>query len=243
MPRVAACWAASSGSVPKLLAPSVRATMMSGTYAPGVTGGGSTPGRPSPVLAWTDGSTSEMASMAARIPLPIAVRRPVVRLRSAASSAVLSLVGAWTTWAKPLNATIPIWVLEPWCSMNVAAAASAACEPVRGDVVRAHAARDIDDQHDGGLVGRDAGDGDRPADAEGEGCEGQREQCERQVPPPARRPRLGGMDERQARIADAPRPAPAQAPDVDARRAAGRWRGAAAGPATGRSWQSSQPGQ
>ena len=39
----------------------------------------------------------------------------------------MSLVGAWTTWAKPLNATIPIWVLEPWCSMNVAAAASAAC--------------------------------------------------------------------------------------------------------------------
>ena len=65
--------------------------------------------------------------MAARIPLPMAVRRPVVRLRKAASRAVLSLVGAWTSWANPLKATIPIWVLEPWCSMNVAAAASAAC--------------------------------------------------------------------------------------------------------------------
>ena len=67
-----------------------------------------------------------MASIAARIPLPIAVRRPVVRLRRAAWSGDLSLVGAWTTWAKPLNATIPICVLEPWWSMNAAAAASAA---------------------------------------------------------------------------------------------------------------------
>src|SRR4029077_11072542 len=57
---------------------------------------------------------------------PNAVRRPVVRLRSALISADVSLVGLWTIWANPLNATIPIWVLGPWCSMNAAAAFSAA---------------------------------------------------------------------------------------------------------------------
>ena len=40
-------------------------------------------------------------------------------------------------------------------------------QPGRLDVVRAHAARHVHDQDDGGLVGRDRGDGDRPADGEG----------------------------------------------------------------------------
>ena len=67
-----------------------------------------------------------MASIAARIPLPIAVRRPVVRLCSASSRSERSEVGAWTISAKPLKATIPICVVELCDSTNAAAAASAA---------------------------------------------------------------------------------------------------------------------
>ena len=84
---------------------------MSGTYAPGATGGGAAPGRPGGRAWATFGSTSAIASIEARIPLPIAVRRPVVRLRIASTSASWSVVGGWTTAAKPLNATSPIWVL------------------------------------------------------------------------------------------------------------------------------------
>ena len=64
--------------------------------------------------------------MDSRIPLPTAVRRPVVRLEMASSSTSLSVVGAWTISAKPANATMPIWVVDPWLWMNRDAAASAA---------------------------------------------------------------------------------------------------------------------
>ena len=66
------------------------------------------------------------------MPLPIAVRRPVARLRSASRSVSPSVVGAWTSSAKPLNATIPIWVVDPWCWMKAAAAASAAWSRLGG---------------------------------------------------------------------------------------------------------------
>ena len=58
--------------------------------------------------------------------------------------------------------------------------------------------------------------GDRPADREDERRECGREQGERQVPPPARRARARGADEREAGVADARRTSPAQAPRVDA---------------------------
>ena len=90
------------------------------------TGVGGMPGRVSVMLGATDGSISAIASMEARMPLPIAVRRPVARLPSASRSVSTSVVGGWTSSAKLLNATIPIWVVGPWRSMKDAAAASAA---------------------------------------------------------------------------------------------------------------------
>ena len=93
------------------------------------TGAGATPGVSAVWLLATFGSIAAIASMADRIPLPIAVRRPVVRLCKACRSSCRSVVGAWTISAKPENATMPIWLDDPWLSMNWAAAASAA--PIR----------------------------------------------------------------------------------------------------------------
>ncbi len=76
------------------------------------------------------GSISEIASIDARSPLPIAVRRPVVRLRIASTRACWSVVGGWTTAAKPLNATIPIWVSAFWLVTKATAASSAASSRV-----------------------------------------------------------------------------------------------------------------
>ena len=73
--------------MPALLAPSVSRTMMSGAYAPLTTGAGAVPVDESVTLFATDGSISEMASIEARMPSPIAVRRPVARLCRAFSSA------------------------------------------------------------------------------------------------------------------------------------------------------------
>ena len=96
------------------------------------TGAGGTPGRESIWLGATNGSISAIASIEARMPLPMAVRRPVARLRSASSSISPSVVGGWTTSAKPLKATIPIWVDDPWRWMKDAAAASAAWRRLGG---------------------------------------------------------------------------------------------------------------
>ena len=96
------------------------------------TGAGGRPGELSVRLLATFGSISEIASIAARIPLPTAVRRPVVRLWSAARSACRSVVGACTISAKPENATMPIWVDDPWLWMNADAAASAAWRRLGG---------------------------------------------------------------------------------------------------------------
>src|SRR3954463_4844454 len=76
------------------------------------------------------GSTSEVASIAARIPLPMAVRRPVVRLLIADTRSSWLVVGAWTTAAKPLKATMPIWVSAFWPFTNEIAAVSAASRRV-----------------------------------------------------------------------------------------------------------------
>ncbi len=100
--------------------------MRSARCEPAGTGAGSVPGELSDTLRGTPGSTVLIASIAARIPLPIAVRRPVTRLCSASSRSPRSVVGAWTISAKPLKATIPIWLVEAWASMYDAAAASAA---------------------------------------------------------------------------------------------------------------------
>ena len=70
--------------------------------------------------------------MAARMPLPIAVRRPVVRLDRVSRSACWSVVGGWTTAAKPLKATIPICVVALCRLMKSAAAASAASSRLGG---------------------------------------------------------------------------------------------------------------
>ena len=103
---------------------------MSGAYAPLGTGGIEGNGLPSVGTRATLGSISAMAFVAARRPLPIAVRRPVVRLRMASRTSSWSSVGGWTTSAKPLKATTPIWVLLAWWAMKSDAACSAACRRV-----------------------------------------------------------------------------------------------------------------
>ena len=52
-----------------------------------------------------------------------------------------SVVGAWTISAKPEKATIPIWVVELWLSMNLVAAASAASSRL-GSMSVAHMLRE-----------------------------------------------------------------------------------------------------
>ena len=91
-----------------------------------MTGVGATPGRPSMTLGATFGSSSAIASIDARMPLPIAVRRPVVRLLIASTRACRSDVGGWITAANPLNATMPIWVSDACPLTNATAASSAA---------------------------------------------------------------------------------------------------------------------
>ena len=103
---------------------------MSGWYAPGTPASGSTPGSPSRTTAGTLGSTSAMASMDDWIPLPMAVRRPVVRLRIASATSARSAVGTSSTAAKPLNATRPIRVPAGWPSTNAMAAFWAASSRV-----------------------------------------------------------------------------------------------------------------
>src|SRR5258706_3511461 len=88
-PRSVACLAASNGSGPALLAPSVKSTMICGTYWPlGV--GVAAPVDVPPVLSldliWL--SISAIASKERRIALPIAVRRAVVKLFMAFSNNV-----------------------------------------------------------------------------------------------------------------------------------------------------------
>ena len=68
---------------------------MSGWYAPGHDRcAARRPGAPSRTTGATLGSTSAIASMDDWIPLPMAVRRPVVRLRIASTRRVRSVVGA-----------------------------------------------------------------------------------------------------------------------------------------------------
>ena len=61
--------------------------MISGAYAPFGTGVGAMPGDVSVTLGATFLSISAIASSDLRMPLPIAVLRPVVRLSTAACSA------------------------------------------------------------------------------------------------------------------------------------------------------------
>src|SRR5690349_12423758 len=103
---------------------------MSGAYAPFGTGVGATPAEVSVTLGATLLSISAIASIALRIPLPIAVLRPVVRLSTAVSRASWSFVGIWTISAKPAKATTLIWVLGGWLWMNDSAAALAASRRV-----------------------------------------------------------------------------------------------------------------
>ena len=98
---------------------------------------------------------------------------------------------------------------------------------------RAHAARHVHGQDDGRLVGRHGDDRDRPAEREDERARRPREQRERQVAAQPRRAGRRVADERQARVADAGRPAPAQAPDVDADEQRHEQRAGAGDPATG----------
>ncbi len=106
---------------------------MAGAYAPLGTGGGAASGgEPSVWLGATLSSISAMASSDLRIALPTAVRRPVVRLSTTSSRTSWSVVGDWTISANPANATMPIWVVEPWRSMNDEAAASAASRRLGG---------------------------------------------------------------------------------------------------------------
>ena len=102
--------------------------------------------------------------MAARMPSPIAVRRPVVRLSSAPRRACRSFVGACTICAKPLNATMPICVVALWCSMNDAAADFAASRR-SGVMSFEHMLPETSMARRSSSVGRHARDGDRPGSA------------------------------------------------------------------------------
>ena len=116
-----------AASGPALFAPSVSSTTMSGTYAPLRPAAGSTPGSTrGSRIAPRSGRPRRWRRSTARIPLPIAVRRPVVRLLIASTRACWSVVGGWITAASPLNATSPISEPALWLVTNSIAASSAA---------------------------------------------------------------------------------------------------------------------
>ena len=201
--------------MPALFAPSVSSTTTSGTYAPLTTGSGGVPGRPGRIARATFGSTSAIASIEARIPLPIAVRRPVVRLRIASTSACWSLVGGWITAARPLNATSPISDPELWLVTNATAAASAASSRV-GSMSVEHMLPETSIARM--IVAWLAGHAEHdhgPAERDHERRDARGEQREREVPPQARRAGPGRADQRQARVARGSRAPPALAPEVD----------------------------
>ena len=129
-----------------------------------------------------------------------------------------SLVGAWTTSAKLLKATIPIWVVDACCLMNAAAAASAACRAGSASMSVEHMLPEtsIVRMIVVWLVGH-GHDRDRPAEGHDEGAERDEEQGERaggaaarEVPGCGRRESGSGSSSGRRRA-----PAPAQAPDVD----------------------------
>ena len=99
------------------------------------------PGRPLPVLRSTLGLISAIASIALRIPLPTAVRRPVVRLAIPSITTPRSTVGAWITAANPLNATNPIRVPAACCETKSMAARCAASRRL-GSMSDAHMLRE-----------------------------------------------------------------------------------------------------
>ena len=118
-PRAAACWAASTGSGPALLAPSVSRTMIAGAYAPSGPAAGPRPAeRPRPGSARRSGRSrrSRRSTRGSRCRSPSGARSSGSATTSSRTS--WSVVGAWTISAKPANATMPIWVVEPWRSMN-----------------------------------------------------------------------------------------------------------------------------
>ena len=162
----------------------------------------------------TFGSTSAIASIDARMPLPIAVRRPVVRLLIASTRACWSVVGGWITAARPLNATSPISEPDAWLVTNSIAAFSAASRRV-GSMSVEHMLPDTSIARMivvrvGGHAEHDHG----PAERDHQGRDRRREQRERQVAPQPRRAGHGRPDQRQARVARR-RPPPALAPQVD----------------------------
>ena len=110
---------------------------------------------------------------------------------------------------------MPIWVDDPWPSMNWIAAASAASIRVGGMSVEHMLPRDVDRQHDRRLVRRHAGDDHRSGESEAQTGEGEREQGERQVAAHERRAGQRLADEDQARVAHARRASPALAEHVE----------------------------
>ena len=103
-------------------------------------------------LRATLGSTSAMASIEARIPSPIAVRRPVVRLWIASTSACWSLVGGWITAARPLKATRPISEPGRLAGHERHGRLLGGLEAGGVDVGRAHAPGHVHREQDRGLV-------------------------------------------------------------------------------------------
>ena len=114
--------------------------------------------------------------------LPIAVRRPVVRLATASSKASVSDVGAWTSWPNPANATTPIWVVASWRWMKSAAARLAACRRLGAMSVK-HMLRETSIARMIEVWPEGADDGDRPGEATTNEASPEDEQANGQVAP------------------------------------------------------------
>ena len=198
--------AASSGSGPALLAPSVSSDddvrRVGARRRPAAA---RRPGRPS--MAARRDVRVDLGDRVDRGEDPAADRRPAAG-RQAPERVEQRPAGRWSapgrSAAKPLNATIPIWVLEPWLLDERGRRGLGGLRAGSGRCRSSTCCRETSMAR---MIvvwfGGHAGDRDRPGDARAPGRERDGEQRERQVAAQRDEPRQGRVDQRQARVADA----------------------------------------
>ena len=154
------------GMMPRVFAPSVSSTTISGAKVPAGLGaagtgeaGGRAAGRPWPATepgsaGATAGLISAIASTDLRMAAPMVVPRPVVSESIARSSGCRSVVGATASWANPENRTRPMLVSGVLGLHEVAHRSLRRGQPVGLDVGGAHGARHIQRQDHRGLRDR-----------------------------------------------------------------------------------------
>ena len=173
--------AATSGSTPRVFAPSVSTTIVSGWKSPtggagvaGVAGRGrgrSSTGRPS--RARRRSVRPRCCARRWRRSRPgWPCRSPSRATSSACRWRRSACAGRWSAGrrapAKPANATRPIWVPSCWLRMNAPRRVLGDDEAVRGDVGRAHRAGDVDRQQDRRGAAGERHLGRRPGRADAE---------------------------------------------------------------------------